>query len=105
MSRKANKTAIGIFVAVALALLVAGISVFGSGMLFKKADHYALFFDGSVKGLTAGAPVVFRGVKIGNVKHINLLYSPETEEVHIFVRNYRGSRACPTTSVTPTTTS
>lgn len=85
MSRKANKTAIGIFVAVALALLVAGISVFGSGMLFKKADHYALFFDGSVKGLTAGAPVVFRGVKIGNVKHINLLYSPETEEVHIFV--------------------
>jgi paraquat-inducible protein B len=85
MSRKANKTAIGIFVTVALALLVTGISFFGSGMMFKKADKYVLFFDGSVKGLTAGAPVVFRGVKIGNVKHVNLLYSPETEDVHILV--------------------
>lgn len=85
MSRKANKTAIGIFVTAALALLVIGISVFGSGMLLKKADKYVLFFDGSVKGLSAGAPVVFRGVKIGNVEEVNLLYSPETKEVHILV--------------------
>lgn len=85
MSRKANKTAIGIFVTGALALLVIGISVFGSGMLFKKADKYVLFFDGSVKGLSAGAPVVFRGVKVGNVEQVNLLYSPKTEDVHILV--------------------
>jgi len=85
MSRKTNKTAIGIFVTGALALLVIGISVFGSGMLFKRSDKYALFFDGSVKGLTAGAPVVFRGVKIGDVKSVNLLYSPKTEDVHILV--------------------
>ena len=85
MSRKANKAAIGMFVTGALALLVAGISVFGSGMLFKRADKYVLFFDDSVKGLSAGAPVVFRGVKIGNVKEVNLLYNPETRAVHIFV--------------------
>lgn len=85
MSGKANKTTIGIFVTGALVLLVTGIAVFGSGMLFKKADQYVLFFDGSVKGLTAGAPVVFRGVKIGNVNEINLLYSPDTEDVHILV--------------------
>lgn len=85
MSRKASKAAIGIFVTGALALLVAGISVFGSGMMFKRADQYVLFFDGSVNGLSAGAPVVFRGVKIGNVKHVNLLYSPETMNVHIAV--------------------
>ena len=85
MSRKANKTAIGIFVTGAMALLVISISVFGSKSLFKKADKYALFFEGSVKGLTAGAPVVFRGVKIGNVDNINLLYHPETKEVFILV--------------------
>ncbi|MDP2932944.1 MAG: MlaD family protein, partial [bacterium] len=85
MSRKANKTAIGIFVTGALALLVIGISVFGSGMLFEKADKYVLFFDGSVKGLTTGAPVVFRGVKIGNVDQINLLYDRKTERTCILV--------------------
>jgi paraquat-inducible protein B len=76
---------IGVFVTGALALLVIGISVFGSGMLFKRADKYVLFFDGSVKGLAAGAPVVFRGVKIGNVDHINLLYDPKTKDVFILV--------------------
>jgi len=85
MSRKGNKTAIGIFVTGAIILLVIGISVFGSGMLFERADKYTLFFDGSVKGLTPGAPVVFRGVKIGNVDQINLLYDHKTEEVFILV--------------------
>jgi len=85
MSRKANKAAIGVFVVGAIILLVAGISFFGSGMLFEKADKYVLFFDGSVKGLTAGAPVVFRGVKIGNVDQINLLYDRKTEKTCILV--------------------
>ena len=85
MSRKANKAAIGVFVVGAIILLVVGISVFGSGMLFEKADKYVLFFDGSVKGLTPGAPVVFRGVKIGNVDQINLLYDRKTEKTCILV--------------------
>lgn len=83
MSRKANKTAVGIFVVMAIALLVAGISVFGSGLLFKKSHKFVLFFDGSVNGLTAGAPVVFRGVKIGAVEHVNLLFHPETRKIFI----------------------
>jgi len=83
MSRKANKTVVGIFVVVALALLIAGISVFGSGMLFKKTDKYVLFFDGSVKGLSAGAPVVFRGVKIGYVKEVDLLFDKDNRAIYI----------------------
>ena len=85
MSIKANKTAIGVFVVLGLALLVAGISVFGSGMLFKRADRYTLFFDGTVKGLAAGAPVIFRGVKIGNVESVNLLYDCKSDDVYIMV--------------------
>ena len=83
MSKRANKTSIGVFVVGAVVLLVAAILVFGSGQLFKQSDKYVLFFDGSVKGLSEGAPVIFRGVKIGNVKDISLLYDPKTKDVLI----------------------
>ncbi len=74
MSRKVNKTVIGIFVIGALVLLMSSIVVFGSGELFKKTNKFILYFDGSVKGLSIGAPVMFRGVSIGIVKDISLIY-------------------------------
>jgi len=67
MSKQANKKAIGAFVVVALALAVVAIVVFGSGKFFAQTSQYVAFFQGSVKGLRVGAPVVFRGVKIGEV--------------------------------------
>jgi paraquat-inducible protein B len=74
MSKKANKTVIGLFVVGALVLLLIGIVVFGSGALFKRTNKFVLYFDGSVKGLSTGAPVMFRGVSIGTVKDISLIY-------------------------------
>lgn len=85
MIRRVNKTIIGAFVIGAVILFIAAITVFGSGNLFRRADKYILFFDGSVKGLSEGAPVIFRGVKIGNVDKINLLYDPNTRNVLIAV--------------------
>jgi len=72
MSQHVNKTLIGGFVVGALALVVVGVLIFGSGQLFKSMNTYILFFDGSVKGLNVGAPVLFSGVKIGSVKDIRL---------------------------------
>jgi len=83
MSKRANKTAIGVFVVGAVALLTAGALIFGSGALFKQSDKYVLFFDGSVKGLSVGAPVIFRGVKIGSIAEIGLLYDAEEKNVLI----------------------
>lgn len=83
MARKANKTMIGIFVVGAVALLVLGITIFGSGVFLKRSDKYVLFFDGSIKGLSVGAPVIFRGVKIGNVSDISLIYDKKSENVLI----------------------
>lgn len=83
MIKKANKTVIGIFVIGAVALLVSAIGVFGSGAIFQRSDKYVLFFDGSIKGLSVGAPVIFRGVKIGNISDISLVYDPKTENVLI----------------------
>ncbi len=81
--RKANKTLIGAFVVGAVVLLIIAVTVFGSGVLFKQSDKYVLFFDGSVKGLSEGAPVIFRGVKIGNVSKIGLLYNGAEKSVLI----------------------
>ena len=67
MSKPANKKAIGAFVLVALVLAVAAIVVFGSGKFFVKKEEFVAFFQGSVKGLRIGAPVMFRGVQIGEV--------------------------------------
>lgn len=83
MMRRADKTKIGLFVVGAVILLVAAILIFGSGAFIKQSDKYIVFFDGSVKGLSVGAPVIFRGVKIGNVSSIDLIYNNETKNVLI----------------------
>lgn len=72
MSRQASKSLIGAFVLGALVLVVAGIVIFGSGKLFTKTNKSVMFFEGSVKGLHVGAPVVFHGVEIGHVTDIIL---------------------------------
>jgi paraquat-inducible protein B len=71
MSKQASKTLIGAFVLGALVLIVAGVVVFGSGKFFRKV-YDVMFFEGSVKGLQIGAPVMFRGVQIGHVTNIVL---------------------------------
>ena len=83
MSRKANPTLVGGFVLGALALVVGGIIVFGSGNLFSAAHRYVLFFDGGVGGLRVGAPVAFRGVRIGEVADIRMYYDPDKLKVWI----------------------
>jgi len=85
MSRKGSKTTIGVFVIGAAVLAITAILIFGSGAFFKKSDKYVLFFDGSVKGLSVGSPAVFRGVKIGTVQDISLLYSEKTKSTLIEV--------------------
>ena len=70
MSKPANKTMIGTFVVGAVALAVAAIVLFGSGKFFRKTEPWLTFFQGSVKGLNVGSPVVFRGVQVGQVTDI-----------------------------------
>ncbi len=78
MSKQANKTAIGVFVVGAVALAVVAIIVFGSGKFFTESRSHVAYFQGSVKGLRIGAPVMFRGVRIGEVTQIRL-YSVEKD--------------------------
>jgi paraquat-inducible protein B len=70
MVKQANRKLIGGFVVLAVGILAASVVIFGSGDLFKEKREYVLYFDGSVKGLSVGSPVLFRGVQVGTVKSI-----------------------------------
>jgi len=72
MAKQASKTLIGGFVVGAVALIVAGVLVFGSGQFFQERTKYVLYFRGSLKGLSVGAPVLFQGVQVGSVTDISL---------------------------------
>ena len=83
MSKPASKALIGGFVVGAIALVIAGVLIFGSGKFLKETFKFVMYFDGSVKGLNVGSPVVFRGVKIGTVTDILLRYDPADMSIKI----------------------
>jgi paraquat-inducible protein B len=45
--------------------------------------RYLVLFDGSVRGLSRGAPVEFRGIQIGKVTDISLQADPQTGAIRI----------------------
>ncbi|SHJ69894.1 paraquat-inducible protein B [Malonomonas rubra DSM 5091] len=81
--KRIDPRVIGSFVVGAILLGMAGLIFFGPGGLVSETEMYVLHFDSSVKGLTVGSPVRFRGVKIGQVKDINVRLRPSDLEFHI----------------------
>jgi len=69
---KASPTAVGGFVLGGLTLAVGAILFLGGLRLFTPTIGAVVFFPSSVAGLTVGAPVTFRGVRIGSVSKIAL---------------------------------
>jgi paraquat-inducible protein B len=92
MSKQANKTLIGGFVAGALALVVVAVLIFGGGKFFSQKDEYVLYFESSVKGLSVGAPVIFKGIRIGSVVDIRGVVDPESLSIQIpvYIETERG---------------
>jgi paraquat-inducible protein B len=70
MSARANPVVIGAFVVGALALVVIGLVVFGGINLLHRPLKVVMYFDESVNGLAVGAPLSYRGVKVGTVMAI-----------------------------------
>ena len=67
-----NYFRLGLFVFAGFAAILALILVFGTGQLFKKTMMAETYIEQSVTGLDIGAPVRFRGVKLGQVTSISL---------------------------------
>ena len=74
---------VGAFVLGGLALAAASIILFGGSRLFAEKSRAVIFFEGSVAGLEVGAPVTFRGVRLGSVIRIALNFSTATRTARI----------------------
>ena len=83
MARKANPALLGAFVLGAVVLAVAALVVFGGGKFFRSTQPWVAYFDESIKGLAVGAPVTFRGVKVGTVTDIKVVLDTNKDEVRI----------------------
>jgi paraquat-inducible protein B len=77
MSKQARPTLIGAFVVAAIARVLLGLRVFGSGRFLRVRVVRVAFFPGSVNGLRVGAPVNFRGAAVGEVTGIRVLYDDQ----------------------------
>ena len=76
MSKPADPKLIGAFVLGAIVLIIAGLIVLGGGKFFQRTTPVAMYFRGSVAGLSAGSPVNFRGVRVGQVTNVSIRYQP-----------------------------
>ena len=73
MSRRANPKLIGAFAVGAVGLVVVGVLALGSlRWFFERPVRVVMLFDGDVNGLTVGAPIAFRGVKLGQVSDVRI---------------------------------
>ena len=85
MSVRANPTVIGAFVVGAALLFAAGLLGWGGSGLFRTKLDYVMFFDSAVTGLQKGAPVMARGVRVGEVTDVQLRWGTSYVGVYINV--------------------
>ncbi|MGZ9033858.1 MAG: MlaD family protein [Rhodospirillales bacterium] len=83
MSKQASPTLIGAFVIGAIALAMAAIIILGGGKLFTRQLPVVMYFDGSLAGLSPGAPITFRGVRVGQVTEVFLRYDLAQQNIRI----------------------
>jgi paraquat-inducible protein B len=81
----AKPAAVGTFVLGAIALGVVAMLFFGGTQWFAEVSKAAVFFDESVAGLDVGAPVTFRGARIGSVKSVAIRVAPNAVKARIAV--------------------
>lgn len=103
MKSKAGPTLIGAFILGAVALVVLALIFLTPVLRAGRATPVIFNFDAGVTGLQVGAPITFRGVKVGEVTAIRAAYDPAdkqflfpvegrlTERVEIVGRQDRGT--------------
>ncbi len=85
MSARAHPRAVGAFVLGAVALVLGAVLWLSSGDWFQPRDRFVVIFPGSVRGLSKGAPVTFRGVKTGEVKGVDAVLTERKDDPIVIV--------------------
>lgn len=86
MSRRANPTAIGIFLIGALVLAVGALSTLAARSWFGARSTFISDFQESVNGLEIGAAVKFQGVPVGRVKDLLIQIEPAEKTFRVPVQ-------------------
>lgn len=81
--KRANPAVIGGFIIGAVVLAIAGVMMLGSGRLFTETIKCVMYFEGAIQGLYVGAPVNFRGVKVGSVTSIKMQFDRQNFAIRI----------------------
>jgi len=69
---------------------------------YAEKRRFLLYFDGSVRGLSPGAPVEFRGIQIGEVVDVKLEFNVNTRKFQIpVVIDIEPERVAPTGQIPP----
>jgi ABC-type transporter Mla subunit MlaD len=87
MSAKSNNIRIGVFVIIAVVLLILGLLAFGAKSYLEPKTSFETLVYGEVSGLSVGSKVQLRGVPIGHVTKIDFAWNvyPESASVGIVV--------------------
>ena len=75
MSPKPHYFRIGVLVILAVALIVIAVILFGAGLFTRNEMRFESYFAESITGLTVGAVLEFRCVRIGQVESIGFVDS------------------------------
>ena len=76
-------TRVGIFIAGAMIILLGGITYLYDHYFHSRVESYVMFFEGSLAGLQQNSPITYRGVKIGEVRLIELTENKAKTNVRI----------------------
>lgn len=81
MRNRTKPALVGLFVLGGLTLAFAGLLAFGGLRWFEPSQQAVVYFNEPLSGLSAGAPVTFRGIEIGSVSRLAIKGDPETFSV------------------------
>lgn len=90
MESRVSYAAVGAFVLILGTALIGMGLWLGSDITVRRYDHYSIYFEESVSGLYANAPVKYRGVVVGRVDSIELA-DANPERVHVVVAVQEGT--------------
>lgn len=83
MAKRVNPTLVGAFVLGAFLLVIAALLLLGGENIFAQKRRFVIYFGDSIKGLTVGSPVTFKGVVVGRVARLTVRYIKETGRTEI----------------------
>lgn len=92
MIKQPNMKLIGLFVSIGLISMFLMFAYFLKSKFSDDESTVVMYFDESVKGLDVGAPVLFKGVKIGEVSEIRLQANLHTMQflIPVYAKIYNG---------------